>query len=46
MCLLANDEKVCLSENKIFLKQIVLNLKKIVDIQVEQIKDNEMLTKF
>ena len=45
-CLVADDEKVSLFKNKIFLKKIVFELKKIVDTQAEQIRDREMLIEF
>ena len=42
-CLMADDDEVNISHDKAFLKSIIFDLKKIVDNQVETIKDNDSI---
>ena len=40
-CLMAGDDKVSISEDKAFMKNMIFELKRIIDDQAETIKDND-----
>ena len=42
-CLVTDDDKVSISDDKAYLKNMVFELKRIIDVQAETIKDNDKI---